>query len=128
MKKKYICRMIVLAILLFVLFGWKIPIILNIARLKLPDGYETVYRTKTEISDVYWLHMAGEKVIYCDLGYEATKEYIQNNNPAFLLEYISVYPYGGMSDMAIYDSYFDEKFWKQPDTDNYVKIRFFKKL
>ena len=128
MRKKFIGSLIVLAILLFVLFGWRIQIFLNITCLKLPDGYETVYRTKTQISDVYWLHMEGEKVIYCDMGYEAAKEYIQNNNPAFLLEYISVYPYGGMSDMAIYDSEFDEEFWKQPDKDNYVLIRFLRKL
>ena len=128
MRKKYIHRLIVLAILLFVLFGWRIQIILNIACLKLPKGCETIYRTKTQISDVYWWHVKGEKVIKSDLGYKAVKEYIQDNNPAFLLKYISVYGYGGMSDIAIYDSEFDDEFWEQPDQDNYVVIRFLKKL
>lgn len=116
------------AVALFCLGGWKIPILRKIENLKLPDGCTTVYRTKIQISDVYWLHIAGEKVIKCDLGYEETKQYMEANNSESALENISIYPYGGMSDIAIYDSELDEEFWKQPDRDCYIKICYFKKL
>lgn len=130
MKKNIIIGIIgILVVLLcYGLGGWKIPILRKIENLKLPDGCTTVYRTRIQISDVYWLHIAGEKVIKCDLGYEETKRYMEANNSESMLENISIYSYGGMSDIAIYDSELDEEFWKQPDRDCYIKIRYFKKL
>ena len=121
--------LIIVAIILFyILAGWKIPIVWRMETLKLPEGCETVYRTKIWISDVYWLHIKGEKVIKCDMGYEETKAYIEEYNSEKAREYINIYPYEGMSDIAIYDSQNDEKFWQQTDRENYIKISYFRKL
>lgn len=116
------------AVLLLILLGWRLPVIWKIESLRLPEDCETVYPVKIQISDVYWLHIKGEKVIKCSLGYEAAKEYIEANNSLGKLAHISIYPYGGMSDIAVYDAEFDEDFWNQPDRDNYVKISYFRKL
>ena len=89
---------------------------------------EDVYPAKVQISDVYWLHIKGEKVIKCDLGYEAVKEYVETHNYEFMRSGISIYPYAGMSDIAIYDSEFDDFFEKQPDKDSYITISYFRKL
>lgn len=103
------------------------PILWRMEMLKMPEGCKTVYHTKIRISDVYWLHTKGEKVIKCDMGYELTKAYIEEHNSPKMLEYIDICQYGGMSDLAIYDSEFDEMFWQQPDQENYIKISYFKK-
>jgi hypothetical protein len=42
--------------------------------------------------------------------------------------YIDIYPYGGMSDIAIYDSEFDDEFWERSDQDNYIVISYFRKI
>lgn len=118
---------VVILTLLLCLFCWRVPIILKIETLSLPDGYEVVYPTKVWISDVYWYHVKGEKVIKCDMGYEAAKEYIETHNSKFKLVNIDIYEYGGMSDIAIYDSEFDKYFQKQPDQDKYIKISYLKK-
>lgn len=115
-------------ILFYIFIGWKTPVALSIETLNLPKDCETIYRTKIWISDVYWLHIKGEKVIKCDIGYEAVKEYIETHNSETTLKYIDIYPYGGMSDIAIYDSEFDKWFWEQPDPDNYITISYFRKL
>lgn len=120
--------LIVLIFLLYILAGWRIPIVYCMETLKLPENYETVYHTKIRISDVYWLHIKGEKVIKCDMGYELAKLYIEENNSPEALKYINIYPYEGMSDIAIYDSQYDEIFWQQPDRDKYIKISYFRKL
>ena len=104
------------------------PILWRIETLRLPKGCKTVYHTKIWISDVYWLHIDGEKVIKCDMGYEQTKAYIEEHNSQKVLEYIGIHPYGGFSDDAIYDSQYDEMFWQQPDQDNYIKISYFRIL
>lgn len=123
---------IVLAIVVLTLFyivvGWKIPVAWRMETLKLPKWCETVYHTKIRITDVYWLHIEGEKVIKCDMGYEAVKAYIEEHNSAKKLEHISVSWYGGMSSDPIYDAEYDEAFWQQADQDNYVKICYFRKL
>ena len=69
-------------ILFYVMGGWKIPVLWRIESLELPKGWKTVYQTKIWISDVYWFHIKGEKVIKCDIGYEAAKEYIEEHNSA----------------------------------------------
>lgn len=115
-------------ILLYGFIGWKIPIALHMETLQLPQNYETVYHTKIWISDVCWWHIKGEKVIKYDIGDEAAKEYIETHNSKEALKNIDIYWYGRMSDIAIYDSEFDEEFWKQPDQDNYIVISYFRKI
>lgn len=115
-------------IVLYGFIGWKIPIAFRMETLHLPPNYETVYPTKIWLSDVYWLHIKGEKVIKCDIGYEAAKEYIEIHNTEKSLKDITIYQYGGMSDIAIYNAEFDDAFWEQPDQDNYIKISYFRKL
>lgn len=118
---------VVVFLLFYIFAGWKIPIIRRMEALKLPEGCKTIYNTKIWISDVYWLHIKGEKVIKCDMGYEAVKTYIEEHNSEEALKNIDIYPYGGMSDIAIYDSQNDEMFWQQPDRDNYITISYFRK-
>ena len=120
-------KIVIIFVLLLLPLWWKVPIILKIESLRLPDGCEVVYPTKVRISDVYWYHIKGEKVIKCDMGYKAAKEYIETHNSGFKLINISIYEYGGMSDIAIYDSEFDKYYQKQPDKDNYITISYFKK-
>ena len=119
-------RGILLCIVIYILIGWKIPVVWRIETLKLPKGCKTVYHTKVRISDVYWLHIEGEKVLKYDEGYEALKEYIEEYNSKKALEYIQICPYGGMSDLAIYDSQNDIEFWQQTDTEAYIKISYLK--
>lgn len=119
-------RGILLCIVIYILIGWKIPVVWRIETLKLPKGCKTVYHIKVRISDVYWLHIEGEKVLKYDEGYEALKEYIEEYNSKKALEYIQIYPYGGMSDLAIYDSQNDIEFWQQTDTEAYIKISYLK--
>lgn len=129
MKRRMFRKLLLLIVLLlYILAGWKIPIVYCMETLKLPENYETVYHTKIRISDVYWLHIKGEKVIKCDMGYELAKLYIEENNSSEALKYINIYPYEGMSDIAIYDSQYDEIFWHQPDRDKYIRISYFRKL
>ncbi len=126
-KSRWILLLSIAAILLLYQFiGWRIPITLRMETLNLPQNYETVYPTKMWISDVYWWHIKAEKVIKCDIGYEAAKEYIETHNAKRVLKYI--YPYGGMSDIAIYDSEFDDEFWERSDQDNYIVISYFRKI
>ena len=49
-------------ILFYVMGGWKIPVLWRIETLELPTGWKTVYQTKIWISDVYWLHIKGERL------------------------------------------------------------------
>lgn len=119
---------IVILFLFYILIGWKIPVVWRIETLKLPKNCKTVYHTKVRISDVYWLHIKGEKVLKYDEGYEALKEYIEEYNSKKALQYIQIYPYGGMSDLAIYDSQNDTEFWQQPDTEAYVTISYLETL
>ncbi len=128
-KTRWILLLSIAAILLLYQFiGWRIPITLRMETLNLPQNYETVYPTKMWISDVYWWHIKAEKVIKCDIGYEAAKEYIETHNAKRVLKYIDIYPYGGMSDIAIYDSEFDDEFWERSDQDNYIVISYFRKI
>ncbi|MDE5596737.1 MAG: hypothetical protein K2J04_02780 [Lachnospiraceae bacterium] len=126
-------------IFFFIYIAWKDPlllwvkelnssVILRVENLNLPEDYVTVYPTKAWISDVYWWHVKAEKVIKCNMGYEAAKEYIETHNSEDALKYIDIYPYGGMSDIAIYDSEFDKEFWEQPDRDNYIVVSYFRKI
>ena len=127
---------VVILLLFCVLAGCKMLVIRHIdmlvARridmLEIPEGSEIVYPTKTRISDVYWIHIKGEKVIKCDMDYKAVKEYIDEHNSERALKNIDVYPYGGMSDIAIYEAEFDEMFWQQPDQDNYITISYLRKV
>lgn len=128
-KVRWILLLSIVAVLLLYQFiGWRIPVTLRMETLNLPQNYETVYPTKMWISDVYWWHIKAEKVIKCDIGYEAAKEYIETHNAKRALRYIDIYPYGGMSDIAIYNSGFDDEFWEQPDQDNYIVISYFRKI
>ncbi len=62
-----------------------------------------VYPVKAWLSDVYWPHIKAEKVLDCEMGTEAAKEYIETHNPAWKLNNIDIVGYGSMSDTAIYE-------------------------
>lgn len=118
-------------ILLYVMLtSWKKPILSQINNLNLPEGCEEVHPAKVRWSDVNWEHIEGEKIIKCDLGYEAAKEYIESHNTKEQLAHISIYEYGGMSSDPIYDAEYDRQYEKQPkeERDKYVKISYFRLL
>ena len=118
-------------ILLYVMLtSWKKPILSQINNLNLPEGCEEVHPAKVRWSDVNWEHIEGEKIIKCDLGYEAAKEYIQSHNTKEQLEHIRISQYGGMSSDPIYDAEHDRQYMKQPREERakYVKITYFRLL
>lgn len=112
------------------LTSWKKPILSQINNLNLPEGCEEVHPAKVRWSDVNWEHIEGEKIIKCDLGYEAAKEYIESHNTKEQLAHISIYEYGGMSSDPIYDAEYDRQYEKQPKEERakYVKISYFRLL
>lgn len=71
---------------------WKIPFHLKLKSIDVPDGCEEI-ATKIELSDVYWLHIIGNRVIKYDGSLEAVKQYILQNNSEKQLENISVRPF-----------------------------------
>lgn len=117
-------------LLCIMLSSWKKPILSQINNLNLPEGCQEVYPAKVRWSDVYWEHMEGEKIIKCDLGYEAAKEYIQSHNTKEQLEHIRIYEYGGVFSDPIYDAEYDRQYEKQPREERakYVKISYFRRL
>ena len=131
MIHKAICRQAVTGLLiisagiiLFVMFGWKLLITWQIESLNLPKGCVTVHPARVELSDVCWWHIQGEKVLACEQGFEAAKEYIESHNSAWKLRHISVLGWGAMSDMFLYDSEYDTEYNDNWDRDNYVKIEY----
>ena len=127
-KIKPAACIIVVTVAMLLLFGWKIPAVIQIESLDLPGNCETIYPVRVHISDVYWLHIKGEKVIKCPSGYEAAKEDIESNNKPSALRNIQIQPYGGMSDIAVYDAEFDEGFRQAPDQDCYIRISYLRKI
>lgn len=111
-------------IMLFVMFGWKLLIAWQIESLNLPRGCVTVHHARVELSDVCWWHIQGEKVLSCEQGFEAAKEYIESHNSALKLRHISVLGWGAMSDMFLYDPEYDTEYNENWDKDNYVKIEY----
>ena len=130
MNKQIIFALIAALVFLFSFFAWKMPIYKQFSMLDLPAGTQTVYGFKAHVSDVYWYHIKAEKVIKCDLPYEQVKKYIEENNSETALNHISIDEYGGMSDISIYNSDFDD-FWlglERSEKDKYVKIGYFVKF
>lgn len=128
-RKRYALWAIVVVIcVLCCSVGWKVPAIWKIETLELPEGCETVHPLKVEISDVHWWHISGEKVIACDAGYEAAKEYIESHNPAEKLEHLKIYEYGSIFCDYIYNSEYDEEFEAHYNKNEYVKIVYEKKF
>lgn len=128
-QRRYAIFVIILVICALVgSIGWKIPVIWKIETLKLPDGCETVYPLKVEMSDVHWWHISGEKVIACDAGYDAAKAYIESHNSIVKLHHLSICGYGSMSCDYIYDSEYDEYFEEHYNPDEYVKIVYERKI
>lgn len=123
---------VILIVLFYIIFCWKIPVILSINEIKLPENCEIIYDTKVEFSDVYESKILGEKVIRCDEGYEYVKNYVEENNSLAQLEYITVIKYFGMLDDAVYYSDFDTNFemksMSEDDINQYVKIRYRKEI
>lgn len=107
---------------------WKLLILWKINTLNVPEKTTEVYPAKAWISDVYWPHMKGEKVLDCEIGYESAKAYIEANNPAWKLKNLEIVEYGAMSDIAIYALDCDDEYPQKWNTDNCVHIVYFKKI
>ncbi len=107
---------------------WECLILWRIESLNLPEGSVEVYPAKAWLSDVYWPHIKAEKVLDCEIGTEAAKEYIETHNPAWKLNNMDIVGYGSMSDIAIYELDYDEEYAQKWNTDNCVHIVYFKKV
>ena len=128
-RRRYAIFVIVVVICaLLCSIGWKLPVIWKIETLRLPEGCETVYPLKVEMSDTHWWHISGEKVIACDAGYEAAREYIENHNSALKLYHLSICGYGSMFCDYIYNSEYDKDFEEHYNRDAYVKIVYERKI
>ena len=93
MKKVFVvifCTVFVIVTAILLL--WRIPFYAKLKSISIPDGCEEI-TTEIEFSDVYWLHIIGERVIKYDGGYEALEDYVQRNNSNAQLKYISVHPF-----------------------------------
>ena len=88
-----------------VFFG---PAVCRLAALKLdavalPEDVIPVLATKAKISDVNWLHVRAEKVVFCDRGTDYVRDYVKGHNTPETLEYISICSFDALSDMRVYD-------------------------
>ena len=123
---------LILIVLFYFIFCWKIPVILSINGIKLPENCEVIYDTKVEFSDVYEDKILGEKVVRCDEGYEYVKNYVEENNSLSQLEYVNIVEYFGMTDDAVYypdiDTNFKSKSMSEDERDQYIKIRYRKEI
>lgn len=123
---------LILIVLFYFIFCWKIPVILSINGIKLPENCEVIYDTKVEFSDVYEDKILGEKVVRCDEGYEYVKNYVEENNSLSQLEYVNIVEYFGMIDDAVYypdiDTNFKSKSMSEDERDQYIKIRYRKEI
>lgn len=123
---------LILIVLFYFIFCWKIPVILSINGIKLPENCEVIYDTKVEFSDVYEDKILGEKVVRCDEGYEYVKKYVEENNSTSQLEYINIVEYFGMWDDVVYDFEFDNNFklrnMSEDERNQYIKIRYRKEI
>ena len=88
---------------------WKYLVSWRIESLNLPEGSVEVYPVKAWLSDVYWPHIKAEKVLDCEMGTEAAKEYIETHNPAWKLNNIDIVGYDAMSDTSIYEFDYDDE-------------------
>ncbi|MBR6400339.1 MAG: hypothetical protein IKS17_03840 [Firmicutes bacterium] len=102
---------------------WKVPIFLQMNMLKLPEGSQTVYRTKVQASDVIGWHIRAEKVFRYDGGLEKAKKYFEDNNPKLMRYYADVYEYGGLSDQEIYSAEFDKDWLSLPISEKHKYLR-----
>lgn len=126
MKKKItivICTIFILMIAA-ILF-WKIPIYLKLNAIDIPDSCIEI-ETDVILSDVYWLHIAGERVIQYDGDYEALNTYIQQNNSAFQLKNITVVPFfRDTSESVIHP---DKYNIAESERQNYAVIKYYRQL
>lgn len=132
-RKKAILIVVILAALilsatLLYIPCWKCLVSWRIESLNLPEGSVEVYPVKAWLSDVYWPHIKAEKVLDCEMGTEAAKEYIETHNPAWKLKNIEIVGYSAMSDTAIYELDYDEEYARNWNTDHCVHIVYFKKV
>lgn len=132
-RKKTVAVTVILAVCL--LMGtflyipcWECLILWRIESLNLPEGSVEVYPAKAWLSDVYWPHIKAEKVLDCELGTEAAKEYIETHNPTWKLNNMEIVGYSAMSDTAIYELDYDKEYEQNWNTDNCVHIVYFKKV
>lgn len=84
-RKKAVAVTVILAVCLLTatflyIPCWECLILWRIESLNLPEGSVEVYPAKAWLSDVYWPHIKAEKVLDCELGTEAAKEYIETHN------------------------------------------------
>ena len=93
MKKKITIIFCTIFILITVtILFWRVPIYIKLKTINVPYGCEEI-DTKIILSDAYWFHISGERVIKYDGGYEALNSYVHQNNSEFQLKNIEVTPF-----------------------------------
>ena len=123
MKKVFVVILfIILAITVSILLLWKIPFYAKLKSISVPDGCEEI-TTEIEFSDVYRLHIIGERVIKYDGGYDVLEDYVQRNNSDAKLKNISVHPFfTDRDDFAVYPNDYEVDAKEQ---DKYCVIEYY---
>ncbi len=125
MKKKIISISIlsVLCIIVLIAICWKAPFYIKLKSIDVPKNC-TEIETKVELTDVYWYHVIGERLVKYDGGYEELQSYVEENNSEDKLRNISVHPFFVEKDdyaISPYDYAVDF-----PEQYKYVVIKYFK--
>ncbi|MBO4458201.1 MAG: hypothetical protein J5802_10815 [Butyrivibrio sp.] len=136
-KKKIIISVLGVAVVLVILSVSKVGYYLvcrkaamELEKLNLPPNCEVFCPTTACVSDVYWVHVRAEKIVYCDEGKDYIEQYMKDNNSESSLEDISVYDVTGESDTDILDFYRfskeDQDKIMEVGEDKYAHIVYFK--
>lgn len=123
--KKIICILAAIIVILFLL--WKLPFYYILNQVKLPENCKT-FQTKVVLTDVYTVHILGEKVIVSDMNEEELEKYIQENNSQKWIKHISVSPFfREWDDFAVFPEDYEEEI-PEEEKGNYYVITYYLKL
>ncbi len=130
-KVKKRCGILVIAVVICIIFslffGWKIPVYLQLYRINLPDGYGTL-KTKVILSDVYTLHIIGERVVNVDMELEEFEQYVRSHNTEKQLGHIMILPFfRPWDDYAVFPDAYEDKV-PEEEKDHYFVLRYYKHL
>ena len=131
MKVKKRIKVIIVVVVLFIFvslfFAWKIPIYIQLHSIVLPKECKT-FKTKVMLSDVYTLHVIGERVIIIDMEQEELEDYIRSHNTEEKLRHILVFPFfRAWDDFAIVPDDYEDRV-SEEDKDQYYVISYYKNL
>lgn len=126
MKKISKIIIITTVFIIAIILLWRVPIYYKLKSIEIPMG-STEIETKVCLSDVYELHIIGERVIKYDGGYESVCQYIQENNTDKKIKNIDISPFfKDWDDFAVFPSDYNKV--RPDDYNKYVVIKYYKSL